>query len=36
VLSDLAAKSGTGFVDELAVRNPAEFVGTVLPAEVAR
>jgi hypothetical protein len=36
VLSDLAAKSGTGFVDELAVRNPAELVGTVLPAEVAR
>jgi len=36
VLSELAAKSGSGLVDELAVRNPAELAGTVLPAEVAR
>ncbi len=35
VLSELAANSGSGLVDELAVRNPAELVGTVLPAEVA-
>lgn len=35
VLNDLVAASGSSLVDELAVRNPAEFVGTVLPAEVA-
>jgi len=35
VLTDLSAKSGSGLVDELAVRNPAKLVGTVLPAEVA-
>jgi Family of unknown function (DUF6282) len=36
VLSDLVAASGSSLVDEFAVRNPAEFVGTVLPAEIAR
>lgn len=35
VLSDLADKNGGDLVDELAVRNPAEFVGKVLPAELA-
>jgi len=36
LLSELAARSDNGLIDELAVRNPAELVGTVLPVEVAR
>ena len=36
VLSDLAEKAGNDLIAELAVQNPAEFVGRVLPAEVVR
>jgi len=36
LLSELAASSDNGLIDEVAVRNPAELVGTVLPVEVAR
>ena len=36
VLGDLADRSACGLIDELAVRNPATFVRTVLPAEVIR
>jgi hypothetical protein len=36
ILSELADKHGASVIDELAVRNPATLVGTVLPAEVAR
>lgn len=34
VLSELAERSGSDLVDELAVRNPSEIVGKVLPPEV--
>ena len=36
VLNDLAEKAGYDLIAELAVQNPAEFVGRVLPAEVVR
>jgi hypothetical protein len=36
VLTDLAGKWSNDLIDELAIRNPAEFVGRVLPAEVMR